>query len=486
MNKEEYALMDTAQSNQDLKAILEAKLQPFVQEVVASFGLAGLAIGIVRSGELVYTQGFGVRNLDTHEPVTPRSLFHLASVSKPFVATAIVQLIEQGQIALQAPIVTYLPYFNLKDPRYKDITIQQMLSHTSGMPDTVDYHWYAPEDDEEALERYVRSLADEELIAAPGEKYAYSNIAFEVLGDVIAKVSGQPFEAYVKAHVLDPLEMHNSTFLRREVRRDLAAAPHFGAPLMVLAGAYPYHRAHAPSSTLHSSVEEMSQWAIANLNRGRFKGKHIVQSESYRVLWQSYVQTGKEIWEEAVGLSWFLGSYRGRRVIHHGGSDPGFGSQLVVVPEEDAAVVVLANANTAAVECVTDAALDVLLGGEPEVPKPPITVPVGSTLAAVGPEAAIEQYQRLQITQQDRYDARPSRFLDATWGAIEVHRAEAVMPLLKLWVTLQPDAAEAYEMLGWAYMVQGEKEEAADKLRRALARSPEAWHARRLLQQLSR
>jgi CubicO group peptidase (beta-lactamase class C family) len=183
--------MDTGQSNQDLKAILEAKLQPFVQHVVASFGVAGLAIGIVKSGELVYTQGFGLRNLGTQEPVTPHSLFHLASVSKPFVATAIVQLVEQGKMALDAPIVTYLPYFRLKDPRYKDITVQQMLSHTSGMPDTVDYHWYAPEDDAEALERYVRSLADEELIAAPGEKYAYSNIAFEVLGDLIAKVSGQ-------------------------------------------------------------------------------------------------------------------------------------------------------------------------------------------------------------------------------------------------------------------------------------------------------
>jgi CubicO group peptidase (beta-lactamase class C family) len=478
--------MDTAQRSQDVAARLEATLQPFVQQVVAAFGLAGLAIGIVKSGELVYSQGFGVRNLDTQEPITPRSLFHLASVSKPFVATAIVQLVEQGKIALDAPIVTYLPYFRLKDPRYKDITVQQLLSHTSGMPDEVDYHWYAPEDDEAALERYVRSLADEELIAAPGEKYAYSNIAFEVLGDVIAKVSGQPFEVYVKARILDPLEMHDSTFLRHEVSLDLAATPHFGAPLMVLAGAYPYHRAHAPSSTLHSSVEEMAQWAIANLNRGHFKGKQILQPGSYSLLWQPYAQPGEEVWEEAVGLSWFLGTYRGRRVINHAGSDPGFGSDFVMIPEENAAVVVLANSNTAPLGSVIEAALDILLGAEPQSPKPPITVPLGATLAAEGLEATIEQYQRLQATQPDRYDASSSRFLDTVWGAIEVHRADVVMPLLKLWVTLQPDAALAYEMLGWAYMVQGEKDIAADNLRRALALDPEAWHARQLLQQFSR
>jgi CubicO group peptidase (beta-lactamase class C family) len=251
------------------------------------------------------------------------------------------------------------------DPRYKDITIQQLLSHTSAMPDEVDYHWYAPEDDERALERYVRSLADEELIAAPGEKYAHSNIAFEVLGDVIAKASGQTFEAYVKMHILDPLEMHNSTFLRREVSPDLAATPHFGAPLMVLERVYPYHRAHAPSSTLHSSVEELAQWAIANLNRGSFKAKQILQPGSYNLLWQLYAQPGEEVWEEAVGLSWFLGTYRGRRVINHAGSDLGFGSDFVMLPEENAAVMVLVNSNTAPLGSIIDAAFDVLLGLAP-------------------------------------------------------------------------------------------------------------------------
>ncbi|HSH83214.1 MAG TPA: serine hydrolase, partial [Herpetosiphonaceae bacterium] len=290
----------------------------------------------------------------------------------------------------------------------------------------------------------------------------------------------------VKAHILDPLEMHDSTFLRREVAPDLAVTPHFGAPLMVLAGAYPYHRAHAPSSTLHSSVQEMGRWAIANLHRGRLNGKRIVQRETHNLLWHPSVRTGEEGLEEAVGLSWCLGTYRSRRVIHHGGRDPGFGAEITLVPDEDAAVVVLANSNTAAIGHTTDAVLDVLLGVEPKLPKPPITVPIGSALAAEGPEAAIAQYHRLQVAQPDRYDAHPSRFLDATWGAIEMQRPEAVMPLVQLWVTLQPNASEAYELLGWAYLVQGEKELAAGNLRRALTLDAENWHAGRLLQQLSR
>jgi CubicO group peptidase (beta-lactamase class C family) len=474
--------MTMEQNNQDLNAAIEEKLQPLIEQVIESFGLAGLAIGIVKDDALVYAQGFGVRNLNTREPVTPRSLFHMASVSKPFVATAIMQLVEQELIELQAPVITYLPYFKLNDSRYANCTVQQMLSHTSGMPDVDDYYWYQPAYDEGALERFVRSLSDMELLSAPGEKFKYSNAAFEVLGDLVAKVSRQPFEVYIKTHILDPLEMYDSTFLRREVSPDLATTPHMGMPLTVLEGAYPYHRAHAPSSTLHSNLLEMGHWAIANLNRGHFKGRQILQPASYNQLWHAYVQTGETGWEEAAGLSWFLGTYRGHPVISHGGSDPGFGTDLVMIPDQRAAVIVLANSNTATFGPMTDAALDLLLGLEPQAPKPLITVPAGAMLATEGLEAATQEYHRLLVTQA--YDARPSRFLDASWGAIEVHRADQIMPFLQLWVALQPDSSEAHEMMGWAHFVNGEREQAAEHLRRALELNSENDHAAHLMRQL--
>jgi hypothetical protein len=94
------------------------------------------------------------------------------------------------------------------------------------------------------------------------------------------------------------------------------------------------------------------------------------------------------------------------------------------------------------------------------------------------------QYRHLLETQPERYDAGPARFLEATWGAVEVHRADVVLPLVALWVTLQPDASAAYEMLGWAQMIEGETESAAENLRHALALDPDAWHAQRLLGQL--
>lgn len=194
----------------------------------------------------------------------------MASITKPFVATAIVQLLEQDKLSLDDPIAKHLPYFKLADGRFDSLTIRQFLTHSSGMPDVADYHWEEPEYDEGALERYVRGLADQVLLFAPGQEFSYSNMAFEVLGDLIAKVSGQSFESYVKEHILLPLGMNDSSILIRDVDPALLANGHVPADggKVRVSKHYAYNRSHGPSSTLHSNVVELSRWAMANMNRG--------------------------------------------------------------------------------------------------------------------------------------------------------------------------------------------------------------------------
>ena len=162
-------------------------------------GNPGMGVGIVEGDEIVYARGFGVQSLETRTPVTPESIFGVASVSKCFVATAAMQLVEQGKIDLDAPIVQYLPYFQLDDERCTQITTRQILSHTSGMPDMDEVEY----DDAGQPPRKRRRRRRNAMCAAcaaarwspaPGERFAYSNIAYNVLGDLIAKVSGQTFE----------------------------------------------------------------------------------------------------------------------------------------------------------------------------------------------------------------------------------------------------------------------------------------------------
>ena len=239
-----------------------------------------------------------------------------------------------------------------------------MLSHTSGMPDVKgneDYNWDKPEYDIGALERYVRSLDNLSLINPPGEKFEYSNIAFEVLGDVIAKASGMSFEDYVQKNILKPLGMKRSTLLVRQTDANLLVSPHIrnrATGKTEVSKIFPYNRAHAPSSTLYSNIEDMNRWAMANLNRGELNGRRILKAASYDLLWKPVASVGEIPTFPAgmkIGLSWAIWENQGRRMIEHRGADVGFRSYLLLAPDDSFSIVVLSNdagANSSMLEIV--------------------------------------------------------------------------------------------------------------------------------------
>jgi CubicO group peptidase (beta-lactamase class C family) len=381
-------------------------------------------------------------------------------------------LVEQGRLILNAPVAGYLPYFTLKDARYQAITVQQMLSHVSGMPDVEDYHWDQPEYDEGALERYVRSLAPETLLFAPGSQFAYSNIAYEVLGDLIAKISGHSFEEYMQAHLLHPLEMHTSTFLKAQVAPALATAPHISTPKLELSAVYPYNRAHAPSSTLHSSVIELGNWAIAHLKRGVFKGTRLLRAASYDRLWHPYTPT-EEGSDESMGLGWFLVRHRGRPGVGHNGGDIGFNTTLLLLPEDEIAVAVLANSVPAPVGGmggIRAAALDIVLGYEVQAPRLPALLALHTTLAEQGAEAAIARYHTLPA---DQYDLRADRFYDYGELLLDIHRYAEAIGVLRLGMAADPAASEGYTLLARAYLKAGDDRQASATVQQALQRNPQ-------------
>lgn len=366
------AIFATAQTPDATKtdpvARLSTELEPKIKEEVQNGRLPGFAIGVVKNGKLIYAKGFGVAKLGGTQAITSKSLFHMASVTKTFVATAMMQLSEKGKIDLDAPVIRYLPYFKLNDERYRTITIRQMLSHTSGIPDTVNYNWDKPEYDAGALERFVRSIADQKLVFAPGEKFAYSNTAYEMLGDVIAKVSGESFEDYVQHNILTPLGMKDSTLLVREANPRLLTSPHvMENNKVVVSKIFPYNRAHSPSSTLYSSIEDMSRWAIANLNHGELDAKRILKRETIDLMWRPVVDAlgMKE------GISWFTTEKQGHRFVLHSGGDVGFESLVMLAPEDDVAVVAMSNfasSDSNYIEQFVTGAMRIMLGLKPSEP----------------------------------------------------------------------------------------------------------------------
>ena len=348
---------------------LRSRLDRYIGAIVDEHEIPGLAVAVVSDGAVAYANAFGVRDLNRPEPVTTESVFHLASISKVFVAAAVLQLVEREEIRLDAPVVTYLPYFRLADARGRDVTIEQLLSHTSGMPDVEDYGWDEPETDEGALERSVRALSDRRLRSAPGERFRYSNAAFDVLGDVVAKVSGVSFEEYVRSHLFEPLGMRSSTFFAPEVAPSLRTSPHDCRGVPRVRDTYPYHRGHAPSSTLQSNVSDMARWALANLNRGELDGRRVLAAASYDELWRPRARIRRD---REMGLAWILGDHRGIPFRAHGGRDPGFASAFVLFPDRGVAVIVLSNCDRAPVVPLRQGITDIVFGHDPGKPSVPI------------------------------------------------------------------------------------------------------------------
>ncbi len=418
---------------------LDSVFTPFCEGIISDYDLPGLAVGIVKDNEIVYARGFGYLDVDSKEAVSLTSLFHVASISKPFVATAIMQLVEQEKMHLDSTVLSYLPYFKLEGGPYDQITIRQMLNHISGMPDVQDYHWDKPVYDEGALERYVRSISSEKMIAPPGDKFAYSNMAFECLGDVIAKVSGFSFADYVEQNILDPSGMEKSTFLKAEGLPENWAAPHIRYTRPQAWDGYPYNRQHGPSSTLHSSALEMCNWSIINMKRGSFQGSTILKSSSYDLLWKPWFKTGES---SSIGLSWFLGSYRNEAMVEHGGGDTGFNTRLVLLPEKSMSVVVLCNLSPAPVGKISDAALDILLGYEPQSYKSPAIFTVCKELGLKGPDAAANLWDSLVVNHSEEYDFN-AMFLSGLISAVDLDDPQEAVRMTELYTRiLDPESVE--------------------------------------------
>ncbi|GGG14011.1 hypothetical protein GCM10010912_68030 [Paenibacillus albidus] len=136
----------------------ESPLHGMLTEFVENGPFTGLAVGIVKNNKIIFTGEYGTADFSTGDPVVRSTLFHQASVSKTFVVTAIMQLVERGKVNLDSPITKYLSYFKMDDERYRHITVRQLMNHTSGMPDEEDYAWDRPEYDEQSLERYVKNI----------------------------------------------------------------------------------------------------------------------------------------------------------------------------------------------------------------------------------------------------------------------------------------------------------------------------------------
>lgn len=476
-----------AQEMTSPKAI-EKVIDSMAKAQQASFELPGLAVGLIKDNRVIYAKGFGVQSLNSSKPLTKYSLYHMASVSKPVVATAIMQLVDKGKIKLEEKLTHYLPYFKMKDARYQAITIKHILTHTSGIPDVEDYEWDKPQYDDGAAERFARSFVNTSLDFAPGTKHRYSNAAYDILAAVIAKVSGVTFEKYMKKYLFEPIGMANTTFVKPDVPEKLATAAHvLNQNLeMAVSPVYPYNRRHAPSSTMHANIHDMLLWAKMYLNKGVMNQKRIISAKAYQALTTSLVKTGRR---DSICLGWFTTPVRKYRMLRHSGGDTGFTTYFGFIPEKGLAVFVMGNNDTFRAYNLAYMILSKVLFNktkdfrlkpfhyDAEVRKTVMTKDI-KQLKKLWVDAKNSKMPRLDLER---------RYLDNLgYMLIDRKHYKKAVDVFLLLVELFPKYAGWYDSVGDGYRAWGKKDLAIKWYKKSLEIDPKRKDTRRKLKALSK
>ncbi len=326
--------------------VLKTSIDSMIQSEMHSEKAVGVSIGIVKDGKIWYNKGYGSKKLNTNNPIDSITNFHLASISKVFVATAVMQLVEQGKINLEDRLLKYIPLNELEDERIKDITIRQLLTHTSGFPDVNNYHWANPKNDSLALGNYARKcIATKKLIFNPGTRFEYSNMAFEVLGHVVEKVSHKNFDEYESDIVLNKAGLNYSNFDHSKIDPGRRSSPHIKLFSKVLVSKiYPYNREHGPSSTLNSCTYDMCKWVLEMLKiyddqSNTYQG--VIKHQTLKNMWTSQHSSFSLL--DSIGLTWDLSRTPLGLCAWHSGGDVGYLSMLVIYPEQKLGVILLTN-----------------------------------------------------------------------------------------------------------------------------------------------
>ncbi|MDP9101782.1 MAG: beta-lactamase family protein [Actinomycetota bacterium] len=318
-------------------------LQDVVSAKASELDVPGVAVGVIHAGADEYAF-HGVTSVENPLPVNAATLFQAGSTTKTFTATALMRLVEQGRVALDAPVRTYVPELSLKDESVAAaVTVLQLLNHTAGWSgDLMDNTG----DGDDALARYVERMATLEQVSPLGATVSYNNASLCLAGRVIEHVTGQTFEQAARDLLLDPLGMADSYFFPSEVMTHRFAVGHNQKPdgTIHVARNWALPRAVAAAGGITATVADQLAWARFHLGDGTAAdGTRLLSTELLTQMQQPCADMAGSALGDHVGISWLLKDVGGVRLVSHGGTTNGQHSAFVLVPERQFAITSMTN-----------------------------------------------------------------------------------------------------------------------------------------------
>ncbi|WP_374455969.1 serine hydrolase [Bacillus thuringiensis] len=328
---------------------VEAFTNKVIPEKMKKENAAGVALVVVKDNQILFQKGFGFSDKEKNTPIDPKkTVFRLASISKVFTASAVMQLVEQGKIDLNKDIVNYMGGLKYQNNMGEPVTMEHLLTHTTGFdyvdPRPEDIHYQ--ENDYTMLKDYVEDNMPT-VVRKPGDTYTYDNFASMLQGYIVQNLTNTPFYKYMAKNIFYPLEMHNSSFVMTNFIKEKLATGYDAN-----GNAIPFYQTRPtdmPQGSMFSTGSDVANFMIAQLNDGKFKNNHILQKETVEDMQKTKFALHPKYPNMTYGFEFFSPqSHNGQYVFGKGGNIPGFSSLMWLIPEHKIGVFVVTNKDSSA------------------------------------------------------------------------------------------------------------------------------------------
>ncbi|TDE50124.1 serine hydrolase [Flavobacterium sp. GT3P67] len=451
-----------------------------LMNLYSEYGQFNGSILVADAGKVIYKKGFGMANMEWNIPNQPDTKHRLGSVTKQFTAMLIIQLVEQGKLKLDAPITTYLPDYHKTSG--DKITIHHLLTHTSGIPNytsfpnffkTTSLNPYSPE-------AFVKIFADLPLEFTPGEKFAYSNSGYFLLGYIIEKVSGKTYEQCLQDNILTSLKMKNTGFDHHETILKNRASGYEKNGKNYSNASYLDLSIPYAAGSLYSTVDDLYLWDQALYT------DQLLSTKYNHLLFNSYIPAGPGHY----GYGWFINKASNGEtndsltVIEHGGGINGFNTLLSRIPADKNLVVLLNNTGGTKLNEMNIAIRNILYNKPYNLPKKSLANALVEVILEKGIASGLAYFK--ENKNSNIYAINENEMNSAGYQLLQTGKEKEAIEVFKLNIEAFPQSGNAYDSLGEAYLKNGDKKLAILNYKKSVELDPNNESGKKVLEEISK
>jgi len=354
------------------QVITSPEIDALVEKTLKTFDVPGMAVAVVKDGKVIHAKGYGLRSLNTKEKVTENTLFGIASNSKAFTSAALGMLMDEKKLTWDTKVTDIIPEFKMYNPYVtEEFTIRDLLTHRSGLGLGAGDLMFWPDQNNFTLKDIIHNLRYLKPVSGFRTKYDYDNLLYIVAGEVVARVSGMPWEDFIETRILKPLGMNATAASYKRLKdKSNVIDPHAPVEGAVKVIRRDWSEVANAAGGIYSNVTDMSKWIIMQMENGKFDtNKQLFSRGVHDEMWtpQTIIPVrGTNAYNthfSGYGLGWFLSDVKGFKQATHTGGLAGIVTQVTVLPELKLGIIVFTNQQSgAAFTAVTNTIKDSYLG----------------------------------------------------------------------------------------------------------------------------